>query len=112
MTRTAGPTLNAKGYLVRRVRSHPTASKGGLVYEHRRVLYDTIGPGTHPCFWCLSPVSWEAPNGDPNRLVVDHLNSDRADNRPENLVPSCHGDNVSRRNKPWLPGQLAVGATA
>lgn len=85
--------------------SHPLATmasrnrSGNLVKlgEHRIVLYEKIGPGTHPCHWCKRPVRWapgEGPGGD--RLSCDHLNSDRKDNRPENLVPSCHGCNALR----------------
>lgn len=34
-----------------------------------------------------------------NALTVDHLNSDAGDNRPENLVPSCHPCNCQRGMK-------------
>lgn len=80
-------TIAAKG--------HPVATAGGRAYEHRVVLYDEIGPGPHPCHWCATPLDW-LPKGDPMCLMVDHLNGDGADNRPENLVPACVGCNSAR----------------
>lgn len=74
---------------------HPLVNKNGSVYVHRKVLYDEIGPGPHPCHWCRTPVDWVA-KGQPDCLVVDHLNHDGADNRFENLVPSCYGCNTAR----------------
>src|SRR5690242_14904452 len=54
-------TVTAKG--------HPLASKNGTVYEHRKVLFDTIGPGPHACHWCDTTVQW-LPKGEPGALVV------------------------------------------
>jgi hypothetical protein len=82
-------------YRVLYLPSHPLAKRGGKVYEHRAVLYDAIGPGPHPCHWCSTAVDW-APKGDPRELQPDHLNNDGADNRPENLVPSCRTCNSTR----------------
>lgn len=74
---------------------HPLASKHGSVYVHRAVLYDEIGPGPHACHWCKTEVDW-APRGAPRELQPDHLNDDGADNRIENLVPSCRRCNTLR----------------
>jgi len=74
---------------------HPLAGKSGRVYEHRKVLYDTIGPGQHPCHWCSATVEW-LPKGQPGALVVDHVNGYGDDNRPENLVPTCYSCNTTR----------------
>lgn len=76
-------------------RHHPLAGKNGKVYIHRVVLYDMIGPGTHPCHWCQTPVTW-APKGTPGILIPDHINGYGDDNRPENLVPSCMSCNTTR----------------
>jgi hypothetical protein len=82
-------------YRTRYAPTHPLASKHGIVYEHRQVLYDAIGGGVHHCFWCGTDVEW-APKGDPKELQPDHLNGDGADNRIENLVPSCRRCNTTR----------------
>jgi hypothetical protein len=74
---------------------HPLAGRGGKVYAHRAALYDKIGCGPHPCHWCAELVDWH-PRGHPDELHSDHLNGVGDDNRPENLVPSCRGCNVTR----------------
>lgn len=66
------------------------------VYEHRAVLYDAIGAGTHPCHWCSTPVQWESTRGDSDCLMVDHVNGIGDDNRLTNLVPSCSTCNNTR----------------
>lgn len=75
--------------------THPLASKHGIVYVHRMVLFDAIGYGPHACHWCKRPIDWAA-KGDPNELQPDHLNGLGDDNALENLVPSCRGCNVAR----------------
>lgn len=74
---------------------HPLAGRNGHVYEHRYVLFELIGYGPHLCHWCNAPVTW-SPKGTPSCLQVDHLSDDGADNRPENLVPSCRDCNATR----------------
>lgn len=82
--------INDAGYVFLRIGNHPmsVATTGGVA-EHRKVLYDHLGPGAHPCFWCGRSLEWKA-------LVVDHLNENKADNRTENLVPSCNQCNRAR----------------
>lgn len=77
------------GYYVVISASHPLAGKGGIVREHRAILYDALGPGPHPCHWCGTSLPWP-------RICVDHLNGVRSDNRPDNLVVACNGCNGSR----------------
>lgn len=74
---------------------HPLASKHGIVYVHRMVLFDAIGRGPHSCHWCETEIDW-APKGDPRELQPDHINGDGSDNRIENLVPSCRRCNTTR----------------
>lgn len=73
---------------------HPLAIGNGVVAEHRHVLYEKIGPGTHPCHWCGALRDWGGLDG----INADHLDSEPLNNAPENLVPSCCGCNwVGRR---------------
>jgi hypothetical protein len=88
----------SNGYTAITDKEHPLASKsGGMVYIHRKVLFDKIGWGPHKCHWCGAVVDW-APGEKTSRgaLVVDRLNGKKDDNRIENLVPSCHGCNATR----------------
>lgn len=88
--RSEGPGyVNEEGYRVLGVKEHPAAPKGSRqVYEHRAVFYDHNGPGPHRCHWCdiLLDQEWH----------VDHLDYDRANNRPDNLKASCVHCNTSR----------------
>lgn len=77
--------------------NHPLSSKTGYVSEHRFVLFDTIGPGTHHCHWCGTDVTWiVGKRTSKGSLVVDHLDDNASNNIPSNLVPSCHSCNCSR----------------
>jgi hypothetical protein len=83
---------------------HPLAQRqSGQVLEHRKVLYDRLGPGSHPCHFCHVPLTWERGTGL-EALRIEHLNWDRMDNRPENLVAVCSSCNSThlhaRRKKP------------
>lgn len=86
--------LNANGYRVIQATGHPVAHRSGTAFEHRVVLYDAIGPGSHPCNWCGKQVSWGSD------LQTDHVDHDPQNNAPDNLVPSCGPCNV-RRNSRW-----------
>ena len=88
---------HSSGYIALRVQSHPLATPEGFLLEHRKVLYDAIGPGTHPCHWCSDPVEWMK-KGTARKctLVVDHLDGDKANNAKANLVPACSRCNWSR----------------
>lgn len=64
---------------------------------HRAVLLAKIGPGSHPCHWCGGQVSWDRTYPrHRDGLVVDHLDGDKANNDPENLVPAHNGCNAGR----------------
>jgi len=92
------PLTTSHGYVRVYRPDHPLSTPTrGWVYEHRVVLYDTIGPGAHPCFWCGDTVSWSRTYPTHHdALCVDHLDGDRANNHPANLKPSCHGCNSGR----------------
>ena len=77
---------------------HPLYVKGQFLLEHRKVLYDKIGSGPHPCHWSEAygcgrrSLEWKGLSG----LVVDHLDDDKLNNTPENLVPACSSCNMRR----------------
>ena len=92
-------TTRKDGYRQLHVTGHPLADGRGLVLEHRVVLFGKIGPGEHACHWCSAPVAWE-PGITGTSLIADHLDADRGNNAPGNLVPSCNPCNV-RRSSRW-----------
>lgn len=72
---------------------HPISVKGVLA-EHRKVLYNRIGPGPHLCHWgCGRALRWGGLKG----TVADHLDGDITNNTPDNLVPSCNMCNIHRK---------------
>lgn len=83
-------------------RDHPLSLVGGRLAEHRMVLYDNIGPGPHACYWVdryhcgKTELHWGGRGG----IHVDHLDNDRQNNDPDNLVPSCVGCNIRRGEQP------------
>jgi|WetSurMetagenome_2_1015567.scaffolds.fasta_scaffold178324_2 hypothetical protein len=88
--------------------THPLACADGHVPIHTDVLYRKLGPGPHPCHWCGKLVNWKKLSGEIQypMLHADHLNDQRKDNRPENLVPSCVHCNIYRGNpKKWKDGE-------
>ena len=96
---------HSHGYKIAGAKGHPLADAKGSAYAHRLVLFEKIGSGPQECHWCGCDLTW----GD--GLEVDHVNNQRDDNRPENLVPTCHGCNTRRAmalryGKPWSPPRL------
>ena len=67
---------------------HPLCPPGRRTHLHRVVLWDKIGPGPHPCHHCGELVNWE-PGRTGGGLVADHLDRNKLNNNPDNLVPSC-----------------------
>ena len=68
---------------------HELADSNGNVFEHRKVAYEKYGSGIQGCFWCGESLKWE-------KVVIDHLNENKQDNRPGNLVISCNKCNRIR----------------
>lgn len=78
------------GYWLLLEKTHPLATKAGYVYEHRVVAYTKYGPGPLPCHWCGKSLQWQ-------EIEVDHVDWERANNHPDNLVASCPQCNAARR---------------
>ena len=76
-------------------KGHPLAGKNGALAEHRMVLYAKLGPDPQNCHWCgCGPLGWR---GSPGSIIhVDHVDRDKLNNDPENLVPACIRCNTSR----------------
>lgn len=76
---------------------HPLSVAQGKIRLHRKVLYDAIGPGEHPCNWCGRTVRWtRGARVTADTLVVDHLDGVKLNNDASNLVPSCSPCNTRR----------------
>lgn len=88
--------MASNGY-VRVAGWHPLGTAAGRAYEHRAVLLDAIGAGSHPCHWCGRTIRWEARRGAADALTVDHVDHVRTNNDISNLVPSCGPCNVARQ---------------
>lgn len=69
---------------------HPTANPKGIVIQHRRVYYESVDGELYPCYWCGKDLgSWSNTN-------VDHIDEDKLNNDPANLVASCKACNTQR----------------
>lgn len=90
-----------KNRRLRKQPDHPLAPPSGALPEARAALYDRLGPGPHPCHWCGKTVDWYiGKNGNGAKtLVADHVNDDKLDDRPENVVASCGTCNSSRSRR-------------
>jgi hypothetical protein len=79
------------GYQVGFAPEHPMAYRNGVVLEHRRVGYEKYGPGSQTCNWCGTELEWST-------VEIDHLDWNRANNHPDNLVTSCKTCNLQRKS--------------
>lgn len=96
--------INQNGYVNNGYVIVGTNDKTCKFGKHRLILFDKIGPGEHACHHCGKLVSWDvsihrdrAHSDDHTRaLVSDHLDFDKLNNDPDNLVPSCNLCNSTR----------------
>lgn len=80
---------NSGGYQKLFKPSHPLATKGGYVYEHRMVVYEKYGVNLPDCELCGKKTNWES-------CVIDHKDDDVTNNSIDNLRPVCDWCNTSR----------------
>lgn len=77
--------------------NHPAASPSGLTGYHRIVLWDKLSGKDAPCNWCGRQLYWsKSYPKHQDALITDHVDTNKQNNDPSNLVPSCGKCNVSR----------------
>lgn len=81
--------VSAAGYVILKQPGHPLAMRGGNVFEHRVVAFDKHGGVCPGCFWCGVALDWD-------RAVIDHLDENKENNTPSNLVVACSPCNRAR----------------
>jgi hypothetical protein len=91
VTPAVGFYISDDGYRILTTSRH-VLSIDGCVGEHRVVLYEKIGSGPHSCHWCGVTLRWGGRGG----INADHVDFDKLNNDPENLVPSCLVCNIQR----------------
>ncbi len=85
------PTVHHTGYVVLVYQS------GKRRWQHRMVFIKVYGQGPYTCYWCGKTLyRMRGIRRHPDKMVVDHLNRVRHDNRIENLVASCNRCNITR----------------
>ncbi len=82
-------TRNSKGYQMLFLPDHPLAMANGMVYEHRKVVYDRHGENLPPCELCAKEVNWKT-------VHIDHIDESVDKNEPENLRVLCRACNTMR----------------
>jgi hypothetical protein len=82
-------------YSIRRV-GHPLADSVGMVREHRYVYFENNNKNPGSCEMCKAKIDWKT-------LHIDHIDSNRKNNSPENLRALCRACNVNRE-RPMTAG--------
>lgn len=90
-----GRSVNAKyrlhtpnGYYMVYEPDHVLSDNRGYIFEHRFVAYNKYGEVSE-CSLCGTSISWA-------NCHVDHIDSDRTNNKEENLRVTCRACNVMR----------------
>lgn len=82
-------SAHSGGYLLAKAKGHPLSLGGMRAYAHRVAFHEANGEGPFSCYWCGVGVSWAD-------MHVDHLDDDKHNNDPKNLVASCPVCNMQR----------------
>lgn len=79
------------GYVFVYAKGHPLLDgrKGVYVREHRKVVFDDIGPGPMACELCGKGLTWDTAH-------IDHIDEVRQNNARGNLRPTCNACNTQR----------------
>lgn len=77
------------GYLYVKAKGHALSGLRTRAYAHRVAFYDANGEGPFACHWCKAEVNWAT-------MHVDHLDDDKGNNLPSNLVAACPVCNMQR----------------
>lgn len=85
--------LPGAGYIRLYLPEHPLRDSQGYVSEHRKVLFDDIGPADMQCELCQKPLSWKT-------CHVDHIDENVQNNERKNLRPLCMVCNTQRNLPP------------
>lgn len=79
---------------------HPISPPCGVMPLHRLILFDRIGPGSHPCHHCGETVEWRiGVHTQRGALIAEHLDGNHLNNDPANIVPSCQRCNTLKNNR-------------
>lgn len=90
---------NGEYFQIRNVPWHPISDRNGSIPLHRFILFESIdGADPVACHWCKYPLRWKTKLACQYLHVVnaDHLDGDKSNNSPENIVPSCYWCNINR----------------
>lgn len=84
-----GSLLHTQGYLLLYEPDHPLRRRSPRVYAQRVVYHHEHGDGPFNCHWCGCKVTWDD-------MHVDHVDDNKQNNEPANLVASCPPCNQKR----------------
>lgn len=90
---------SSNGYCMIKVGTdHVLARKSSCwIAEHRVLMWDVHGYGPHFCAHCGTHVNWLCKA--PDRLVIDHVDENKANNSISNLAISCHSCNLRMHSR-------------
>lgn len=93
------------GYTLLHMPDHPLSRRDGKLRENRLVLFEKLERiGPHECHWgCGRLCFWSLPvtflSADRSGLMADHLDGEKTNNDPSNVVPSCGSCNSKRARR-------------